>query len=93
MDYQKEILKMIKKGTENRPIKYSVLEQTFNLSKRDIRRAIMNLKQKYPICNFQDGKGYFMAKTKAQAQRQYRQEKSRANKIYRGLDGLMKLLR
>lgn len=93
MDYQKAILKMIKRGTEERPIRYSVLEQTFDLSRRDVRRIIANLKQKHPICNYQDGRGYFMGKTKAQAQRQLKQERSRANKIYEGLKGLTKLLK
>lgn len=92
MDYQKEMLKIIKRGTEVRPIKQEVLEQTFDLTRRQVRKEIANLKQKHPICNFQNGKGYFMAKTKKQALRQYRQEKSRANKIYKGLEGLTKFL-
>ena len=93
MDIQKEILKMIQKATETCPVKRDTLNQTFKIHDREMRGIISYLKQKYPICNFQDSRGYFMAKTQAQAMKQYKQEQSRINKIRASLKGLEPLMR
>lgn len=86
-----KILKMISRATESRPIKRKDLCETLGLNDVQMREYIQQLRENYPICNYQDGRGYFMAKTKAQAQRQYRQEKSRALNILKGLKGLNKV--
>lgn len=88
-----KVLKMLKTGTENRPVKRKDICKTLGITDTVMRECIKQLRPQYPICNKQDGKGYFIAKTKAQAQRQYKQEKSRALNILKGLKTLKKLMK
>ena len=60
------------------------------LSDRDMRHQIEKLKVDYPICNYQDGKGYFIAETPEEAERMLKQEGARIKAISNSCRGLRK---
>lgn len=88
---KKKLINILKKRTEKNPIKREDLCKALQTNDGILRATLKKLRVDYPICNYQDGRGYFMATTRKQAQRQYLQEKARALNILRGLKGLNKV--
>lgn len=79
------ILSLLKKNQYVTPF---TLKTKLHMSEREVRSELELVKQYYPVCNFMDGKGFFLAKTKEEAKRQREQEIRRAKKIMYNTKGL-----
>ena len=64
-----------------------------NLPDRSVRKLIRELRKAYPICNDQDGAGYYIADTPDEIRRFIRQEENRAMEILGGLSGLYRAVK
>lgn len=64
-----------------------------NLPDRSVRKLIRELRNSYPICNDQDGAGYYIADTPDEIRRFIRQEENRAMEILGGLSGLYRAVK
>lgn len=62
------------------------------LSGRKVRKEIERSRKTECICNFQNGKGYFMAETVEEAERFKRQEMKRYMSIWKALRGTRKFI-
>ena len=79
------VLMFIPIGKEN-AIARSVLCASAGFGDRKIREIIEALRSDgYLICNLSDGKGYFLAANKEEANRYYWQEKNRLKSRYKSL--------
>lgn len=79
------ILSLLKK---NEYVTSFTLKMKLHMSDREVRSELELVKQQYPVCNFMDGKGFFLAKTKEEAKKQREQEIGRAKKIMYNTRGL-----
>lgn len=86
------IIDFIPYGEKNAIKKENLLKLT-NLSDRDLRNAIELAKKDYPICNLQNGKGYFIADDIDIAIKMLRQEMSRAISIIKSCSGLKSFIK
>lgn len=66
-----------------RAITHKELMKVTGLGDRTLRRALEIARLEYCIINNQDGRGYYLASTKAEAERYDRQELARARAIHR----------
>lgn len=73
---------------KNKYVSRKQLALKLKVADQQMRQYLELAKQLYPICNLQDGKGYFLAKTRGDAERQLHQETSRAKKILYNTKGL-----
>ena len=101
MTNTERLISILPEGHEN-AMKRRALAEKMDMADRAMRQAVMEAKirDRVPICNFGDGKGYFVAKTPEESQIQYRIVKSYAHallaqlKTYRegmGMDGQITL--
>ena len=74
------VVNCLKTGRKNAITHHDLMKKT-GLNDRLLRKALEVARLDYCIINNQDGKGYYLAKTKAEAERYDRQEKARANAI------------
>ena len=80
------VLQHLHKGKEN-AVKHDVLMSLTGLNDRRLRQALEQARYDYCIINNSDGRGYYIARTKAEAKIYYKQEINRANSIYKRLTG------
>lgn len=73
------------KANKGRPIKRSRLAKLLELTDGQMRMLLNKARKKAPICNLQDGRGYFIPKDKETMRRMIKQERHRANDIYRNV--------
>ena len=83
---------LLKKGSENAITTPDLMLKT-GLSNRQVRKAIELLRRDTCIINNQDGRGYYIADNKAEAERYLKQEQARAKSIYRRLKGTRKYIK
>lgn len=84
---EKLVLPYIGIGKKN-AVTRQYLKIATNLPDRSLRMHIRKLREVYPICNDQDGAGYYIADTQDEIKRFIRQEENRAMEILGGLSGL-----
>ncbi len=85
------IVELIPLGEQN-AISRKELCRLVGTSDRRMRRIIAQLSRQYPICNLQNGKGYFLADNKEVANKMLRQEINRAKSIFLKIWGLRKYI-
>lgn len=83
---------LLKPGSANAITTATIIMKT-GLTDRQVRRAIEYLRRDTCIINNQDGKGYYIADNRAEAERYLRQEQARAKSIYRRLKGTRKYIK
>lgn len=80
------IADLIPAGKRN-AIKRYELRAVASMSDREMRRAIQEDRQNgYPICNDQDGEGYYMAETERERERLKATQMARAREIMRSVE-------
>lgn len=86
-------VKLLRKGHENaRPIRE--LSRELTLTERVIREMLEGARaQGVLVCNEQDGKGYYLAETLDDIERQYRRDYRRAMSLLVRLKPMRKILR
>lgn len=83
------ILMLLKSNEYTTPY---TLRIKLHCTEREARSELEVVKQYYPVCNFMDGKGFFLARNKSDAERQRKQEIGRAKKIMYNLRGLKRYI-
>lgn len=86
------VVNHLKVGREN-AIKHDDLMRVTHMSDRLLRRALEVARLDHCIINNQDGRGYYLAETKEEAERYDKQEKARAKAIHRRRRGTRKFLK
>ena len=88
------LLDVIPVGHEN-PITYKQLLIITGYNKRFLRHEIGRLRKNHPICNEQNGRGFYQANDIADVQKQYKQTLNRGRELFaqlKPLDEAMKQL-
>lgn len=88
-----KVLEKIPKGKEKAVSRKTLAELT-GYSDRNIRDSIAQLRDLgYPICNFQDGRGYFLSDDMQDIKHQYEQERKRALQILKQLKIMRRMIK
>lgn len=82
---------LINEGKDN-AITLTELVIKTGLTERQVRKAIEIIRCECCVINNQDGKGYYIASNKSEAERYLKQEEARARTIFRRLRGTRKYL-
>lgn len=86
-----KIIDLIPTGESN-AISRTTLCSLCGLSDRLMRKEIAKLSREYPICNLQNGNGYFLASDVSTARIMLNQEIHRAKSIFWKIKGLRKFI-
>ena len=81
----------IPKGEKN-AVSVDYLTTITGLSERKVREEIEYARKETCICNFQNGKGYFIAESIEEAKRFKKQETNRLMSIWKALRGTRKFI-
>lgn len=69
------------------------LRELLGISNREVRRLVSIARREVCIINDQNGKGYYMPETKAEAEKWIKQETARAKSIFLGMKGARNYLK
>lgn len=86
------LISAIPVGKKNAVTNYQ-LRTMFDISDREVRKLVSLARREVCIINDQNGKGYYMPETKAEAEKWIKQETARAKSIFLGMKGAREFLR
>ena len=92
-DLSYDAILLYNKLKSGKVIKRTMLCKTIGTTDRHMREVLAELKRHYPICNTENGSGYFIATTMDEARRQLKKENKRAREIIFNTMGLKKFLK
>lgn len=69
------------------------LREHLGLDDQAMRNCLRTIKSVMPICNFQDGKGYWLSDNVEEVIRMYKQEKHRLKELKKSVDALETFLK